>query len=123
MMWYCGMLLRYKKATESRRNNVVENVSIEVSLAGNLAMERERADHQPVVLFTKDNTGAEKPVPVVILPPERCMGGTIRHGIIGSKQVSWDPEISVYMITTVGIPLEEALADIGMKTRNVVIHM
>ena len=76
-----------------------------------------------MVIFTKENMGADKPVPLVILPPVRCMGGTIRNGIIGSKQVSWDPEISVYMITTVGIPLEEALVDIGMKSRYVVIHM
>ena len=66
---------------------------------------------------------ADKPVPVVILPPVRFIGGPTRQGRTGSIHVSSDPEISVAVITTVGIPVEEALADIGMKTRNVVIHM
>ena len=34
-----------------------------------------------------------------------------------------EPEISVAVITTVWIPVEEALADIEIKTINVVINM
>ena len=76
-----------------------------------------------MVLFTKENMDVDKPVPVVILPPVRFIGAHTRQVITGSIQVSWDAEISVAVITTVGIIAEEALADIGMKTRNVVIHM
>ena len=76
-----------------------------------------------MVLFTKDNMGADKPVPVVILPPVRFIGGPTRQGRTGSIHVYWDPERSVSVITTVGIPVEEDLDDIGMKTRNLVIHM
>ena len=66
---------------------------------------------------------ADKPVPVVILPPVRFICGPTRQGRIGSIQGSWDPEISLAVIITLGIPAEEDLADIGTKTRNVVIHM
>ena len=76
-----------------------------------------------MVLFTKENMGAYKPVPVVILPPVRFIGGPTRHGITGIIQLSWDPEISVAVITTVGMPLNGALDDIGMKTRNMVINI
>ena len=41
----------------------------------------------------------------------------------GAEPVSWDPERSESVISTAGIPVEEALADIGIKTRNVVINM
>ena len=76
-----------------------------------------------MVLFTEDNMDADKPIPVVIIPPERFIGIPTRQGITGSIQGSWDPEISVAVITTVGITVEEALDDIGMKTRNLVIHI
>ena len=76
-----------------------------------------------MVLFTKENMDADKPVPVVILPPLVFIGVPTRHRRTGSIQGSWDPEISVAVITTVGIPVEEDLSDIGMKTINVVIHM
>ena len=101
----------------------MENVSTEVYLEAHSAIVKERADHQPVVLFTKENTNAYKPVQVIIIPHVRFIGGTKSQGRTGSIQGSWDPKISVAVITTVGIPVEEDLADIGMKTRNVVIHM
>ena len=66
---------------------------------------------------------AEKPVQVVIIPPVKFIGGPTSQLRTVSTQGSWDPEISVAMITAVRIPVEEALADIGMKNRNVVIHM
>ena len=75
MMSECDMMLQYKKATESWRENDVDNSSTEVSLAANSAMVKERADHQPVVLFTNENMGADKTVPVVIIPPVRFIGG------------------------------------------------
>ena len=67
-----------------------------------------------MVLFTKGNMDIDKPVPVVILGPVRFIGGPtwqVRTGIIKG---SWYPEISVTVITTVGIPVEEALDDIGI---------
>ena len=93
------------------------------SKVANSAMVKERADHQPVVTFTNENMGAYKPVPVVIIPPVRFIGCPARKGRTVSIQGSWDPERSVAVITTVGIPMEGALADIGMETRNLVIHM
>ena len=80
-------------------------------------MIKERVEHQPVVLFKKDKMDADKPVPVVILLHMRFIGGPTRHKITGSIQGSWDPEISVAVITTVGIPVEEDLADIRMNHR------
>ena len=44
-------------------------------------------------------------------------------GRTGSIQGSSDPERSVAVITTVGIPVEGKLAGIGMETINLVIHM
>ena len=65
----------------------------------------------------------DKPVPVIVLPSVRYIGGPIMQVITGIIQGLWDPEISVAVITTAGIPLEDSLAGIGMKTRNLVIHM
>ena len=76
-----------------------------------------------MALFKKDNMGPYKPVPVIILPPVTFIGGPTMHGRTVRIQVSWDPEISKSVITTIGIPVEEALTCIGMKTRNAVIHM
>ena len=56
--------------------------------------------------------GADKTAPVVILPPVKFIGGPTRQGIKVSMQGSWDLKISVAVISTVGIPVEEALADI-----------
>ena len=67
--------------------------------------------------------GANKPVPVVIIPPVRLIGVPKNHGRIGSMQGSWDPEILVSVINTLGIPVEEDLSGIGMEIINVVIHM
>ena len=99
------------------------NASTEVSLAAHSVMVKERLDHMLMVLFTKDNMDSDKPVLVVNLPPVRFIGGHTRQLIRGSIQRAWDPEISVYVVTMVGVPVEEALAYIGMKDINVVIHM
>ena len=60
---------------------------------------------------------------MIILPPVMFIGGPTRKGRTGIIQVFWDPEILVSVITMVGIPVEEDLADIVIKTRNMVIHM
>ena len=49
----------------------MENTLTEFSLAVNSEKVKEVEDHQPVVLFTKENTDADKPVPVINLPPVR----------------------------------------------------
>ena len=37
-----------------------------------------------MVIFTKENTDADKPVPVVIIPPARFIGGPKSQGRTGS---------------------------------------
>ena len=76
-----------------------------------------------MVILTKYNIDTYKPVPVVNIPPMRFIGGLTRQGRTVSIHGSWEPEISVAVITTVGVPVEEALDDIGMKAINVVINM
>ena len=44
-----------------------------------------------MVIFTKENMGSDKPVPVVILPPVRFIGRPTIQGITGRIQGSWDP--------------------------------
>ena len=76
-----------------------------------------------MVLFTKETMDSDKTVPVVTIPHMRFIGYPTRQGRTVSIQGSWEPERSVYVINTVGIPVDEALDDIVTKTRNVVIHM
>ena len=52
----------------------MDNASTEVSLAAHPFLVKEISDHQPVVLFKKDNTNADKPVTVVNLSPVRFIG-------------------------------------------------
>ena len=80
MMWECDMLSQYNKYIESWRDNAMENTSTELSLAENSAMVKEKLDQQPVVIFTKDNMDAYKPVRVVFIPPEMFIGGPTRQG-------------------------------------------
>ena len=68
-----------------------ENALTEVSLAAQSEILKERADRQPVVIFTKENMVSDKPVPVVILPPVMFIGGTTMEKIIYSIQGSWEP--------------------------------
>ena len=53
----------------------MENASTEVCLSEHPAMVKEEVDHQPVVIFKKENTDSDKPVPVVNLPPVRFIDG------------------------------------------------
>ena len=76
-----------------------------------------------MVLFTKENMDTDKPVPVVILPPVMFIGIPTSQLRTGSIQGSWEPEIPVAVITTVGMPVEDDFDYIGIKNRNVVIHM
>ena len=76
-----------------------------------------------MVIFTKDDMDTDKPIPVVIIPPMRFIGNPTSKARTRSIHGSWDLEISVSMIQTIGIPVEEALDDIGMKIINVVIHL
>ena len=76
-----------------------------------------------MVLLTKDSMYADKPIQVENLPPVRFIGGASNKVIIGNIKGSWDPEILVAVITTVGIPMEDSLADIGIKSRNMMIRL
>ena len=67
--------------------------------------------------------GGDKPIPVEILPPVSFIGGPTSQGRARRIQGSWDLEISIAVITKVGIPVEEALDYIEVKTRNGVIIM
>ena len=63
-----------------------------MSLSAQSVMVKERANHLPAVLFTKENIYADKPVPVVNLPPVRFIGAPTRQGIIVSIQGDCYPE-------------------------------
>ena len=69
----------------------MENASTEVCVAENSEMVKEGADHQPVVIFTKDNMDADKPVQVVNIPPVRFIGGPSKHGKNGQHSGSVVP--------------------------------
>ena len=86
-------------------------------------MVKEIADHLPVIIFTKYNIDTDKPAPVVNILPVRFIGVLTSQGIKISIKGAWDPERSVAVINTVEVPVEEALDDIGMRSRNVVVHM
>ena len=76
-----------------------------------------------MVILTKYNLDADKHVQVVNLPPMRLIDGTRRQGRTCSIQGSWYTEILLAVTTTVVVPVEEALADIVMKFRKVVIYI
>ena len=101
----------------------MENLSTEVSLESHLILVKEESDHPPVVLFTKYSMDAHKNVIVVNLLPTSFVGGTKIQGITCIIKGSWDPERLVEFIYTVGVPVEEALSDIGTNVMNVAIHM
>ena len=86
-------------------------------------MVKERDDHLPGVPFTKECMDADKTVPVVNIPPVRFIGGHSKKVKTGKIQGYLELEILVAVITTVGVPVEEALNDIGMKANKVVINI
>ena len=65
----------------------------------------------------------DKPVPVVNIPPVRIIAGPSKQGIIGNIKGEWDEDRSVAVVKDIGVPVEEALADIGMNTRRAVINL
>ena len=65
----------------------------------------------------------EKLIPVVNLPPMRFLGSPTMNITTGNIKGAWYTKILVSVTTTVGAPVEVALADIGMKSQKVVIHM
>ena len=69
------------------------------------------------------STDADKPVPVINLPPVNFIGGTTRQKRTGITQGVLDPYISVDVFTIVDVSVEDTLNDIVMKFRKLVIHM
>ena len=84
---------------------------------------KEGEDHLSAIIFTKDSMDADKPVPVVNIPPVRFIVIPTNQGITGNITGYWHPEIFVAVITTVDVPVEEAFDDIVVKSRNVAIHL
>ena len=76
-----------------------------------------------MVLFTKEGMDADNLVLVVNIPPVSFIGGPTNQEITDNIQGDWDPEILAALIATVGVPVEEAFHDIGMKYIKVVIHL
>ena len=60
---------------------------------------------------------AYKPIPVVNLPPVRFIVLPSKQVITGNIQGLWDLDRSVAVVTAVGVPVEESLADVGMNYR------
>ena len=86
-------------------------------------MVTEGEDHRSVVLFTKGKMEADKPITVVNLPPVRFIGAPIKLGRTVNIKGERYPDISVTVVTAIGVPVEEALSDIGMNYRRSVIHL
>ena len=76
-----------------------------------------------MVLFTKESMDADKPGIVVNLSTLRFIGDPKKQGITVNIKVAWYLERSVDVINKVGLPVEEYLDRIGMKSRKVVILM
>ena len=76
-----------------------------------------------MLILTKEITEANKTVTVVNIPQVMFIGGNTKQGRTGNIQRDWHPERLVAVINTMGVLVEEALADIVMKDRKVVINM
>ena len=76
-----------------------------------------------MVLLTKYSTEANKHVTVVNLPLMRFIGGPKNLGITGNIKGAQDTERLVAMIITVGVPVEEDMDDIEIKSKDMVIHL
>ena len=62
-----------------------------------------------MVIFTKENMDADKPIPVVNLPPVRFLSGPSKQVRTGNIQGAWYPYRLVAVIMSVIVPVEEAL--------------
>ena len=58
-----------------------------------------------VFLFTRENMDSDKPVLMVNLPHVNFIGGTTNKVRTVNIKGSWDPEILVGVVTTVGVPV------------------
>ena len=76
-----------------------------------------------MVLFTKESLDVDKPILVVNLPLVRFIGGIQNQERTCNIQGVWDPERWLSMITTVGVPVEEDMDDIEIKSKDMVIHL
>ena len=123
MVWVCDMLPWYNKSTESWMGNDVDKSITEVLLVAHSALVKEGTYHLPVVLFTKEILDSYKPILVWNIPPLKCVGGTTNRGITDNIQGDWGPNISVSVVITLWVPVEEALLCIGMNARRAVIHL
>ena len=72
-------------------------------------------------IFRKKSMDVDKPVPVVNISPLSFIGDPENQGRTVNIQGAWDPEISVAVINTVGVPVEKSLGDTGINSRKVVI--
>ena len=77
----------------------------------------------PLVLLKIESMYSDKSVPVANVPLVIFIGGPTNQRRTGNIQGAWDPEILVAVITMVGVPVEEALVDIVMNSRKVMIHL
>ena len=66
---------------------------------------------------------ADKPVPVLNLPPLRFIRDPSKKGITDNIYGAWDLDISVAVVTTLGVPVGEALSDIIINFKRAVIHL
>ena len=77
----------------------------------------------PLVLLKIESMYSDKSVPVANVPLVIFIGGPTNQRRTDNIQGAWDPEILVAVITMVGVLVEEALVDIVMKAKKLVIHM
>ena len=101
----------------------MENSSIEKFLSAHPEMAKKVTYHQTVVLFTKYVLDIYKPSLLVNLPPLKFVGGPTKKVITGNIPGGWYLDISVAVITYVGVPVEETSLDIGINVRRAVIHL
>ena len=66
---------------------------------------------------------ADKPVPVVNLQPVRFIGNQSNQGRTGKINGEWDPDRSVVVVTSAGVPVEEEFLYIGINARISVINL
>ena len=60
---------------------------------------------------------------VLNIPLLIFVGYPTNRVITGNMSGDWDPELLVAMFTAVGLPLEEALADVGTNSRRVMFRL
>ena len=76
-----------------------------------------------MVLFTKERLDTEKPMLVGNILPLKFSGGPLNQVITVNIQVSWDPYISVSVVTALDILVDKALLCIVMNARREVIRL